>query len=75
MMTTAKSKIKAPAPATVGPISVRLRDDFAAALADEADRQGVSASSLVREGVVLRLALASAGGSCAGRRGRRLTAG
>lgn len=60
---------------TVKPISVRLGDDFAAALADEADRQGVSASSLVREGVVLRLALASAGGSRADRRGRRLTAG
>ena len=38
------------------PISVRLRDDFAAALADEADRQGIRPSSLAREEMVLRLA-------------------
>jgi hypothetical protein len=40
--------------------TVRLPDDVAAALAAEARQQGVSTSELVREGVVLRLALAAA---------------
>jgi Arc/MetJ-type ribon-helix-helix transcriptional regulator len=40
--------------------TVRLPDDVAQALDDEAERQGVSTSELVREGVLLRLALAAA---------------
>jgi Arc/MetJ-type ribon-helix-helix transcriptional regulator len=40
--------------------TVRLPDDLADQLAAEADRQGVSTSELVREGVILRLALAAA---------------
>jgi hypothetical protein len=40
--------------------TVRLPDDVAQALNEEAERQGVSTSELVREGVVLRLALAAA---------------
>jgi hypothetical protein len=40
--------------------TVRLPDDVADELEAEAKRQGVSTSELVREGVVLRLALAAA---------------
>jgi hypothetical protein len=40
--------------------TVRLPDDLAAALEAEAEQQGVSSSSLVREGILLRLAVAAA---------------
>jgi Arc/MetJ-type ribon-helix-helix transcriptional regulator len=43
--------------------TVRLPDDLADELEAQAKRQGVSTSELVREGVVLRLALAAAAGT------------
>ena len=46
--------------ADVKTTTVRLPDDVADALEGEAKRQGVSASELVREGVILRLVVAAA---------------
>ena len=46
--------------ARVKTTTVRLPDDVADALEGEAERQGVSASELVREGVILRLVVAAA---------------
>jgi len=43
----------------VRPISVRLPDDLAQALEQEADRLGIGVSDLVRQGVVMRLTLAA----------------
>lgn len=43
----------------VRPVSIRLPDDLAAALERESQRLGVGVSELIREGILLRLALAA----------------
>lgn len=45
----------------VQPVSTRLPDDLAALLRAEAERHGTGSSELLREGALLRLALAMAG--------------
>lgn len=45
----------------VQPVSTRLPDDLAALLRAEAERHGTGTSELLREGALLRLALAMAG--------------
>jgi hypothetical protein len=45
----------------VQPVSTRLPDDLAALLRAEAERHGTGTSELLREGALLRIALAMAG--------------
>jgi hypothetical protein len=45
----------------VQPVSTRLPDDLAAMLRAEAERNGTGITELLREGALLRLALAGAG--------------
>jgi Ribbon-helix-helix protein, copG family len=44
----------------VKPVSVRMPDDLAVALTDEAERLGVTVTELIRQGIVLRLAFGAA---------------